>query len=348
MRIRMFVMAFLISLGTISVASAQRRPRLEVGSSAPQLTVDWIKGSFESGDAEVYVVEFWATWCGPCKKSIPHLTKIQEEYEDDGLAIIGVSTDEDVDLVKSFVRRQGRKMEYIVAIDKRNRTKRMWMEAAGKKGIPVSFIVDKERIIQWIGHPSDPEFENILGKVMSGRYNMKKQQDAAPSISAARSARSGKSWKVAKKAYDNAIAIDPFIFAHLYIEQAQMLLLDKKDPTAAYSYLDKIITERGAEDPELLTWIARDIAENEDIPDDVRRMDVAMQAAQMALTLTEKKTNPLYLSTIAFIHLKNGDIDKAVECQRKAYFSAKKKDKFKHKNILESYKQQQQHAEVKE
>ncbi len=50
MRIRMFVMAFLISLGTISVASAQRRPRLEVGSSAPQLTVDWIKGSFESGD----------------------------------------------------------------------------------------------------------------------------------------------------------------------------------------------------------------------------------------------------------------------------------------------------------
>jgi thiol-disulfide isomerase/thioredoxin len=346
MRIRSLIIAFLFSLLTVSTLFAQGRVQLGVGSPAPSLTVDYVKGSFDPSSGGVYVVEFWATWCAPCKKSIPHLTKIQEEYKDDGLTIIGVSTDEDQQTVETFVRVQGRKMDYTVAVDRRGRTARAWMNASGQNGIPVAFIVDKDGMIQWIGHPLNPEFDEILTKVMSGRYNLKKQQDASSSIRAARSARSGNSWNVASKAYDNAIAIDPFIFAELYVEHAQMLLLDKKDPTAAYAFIDKVIAERGPEDPELLTWFARDIADNEDIPEDVRRMDVAMRAATTARSLAEDQNNPMYLSAIAFVHFKNGDFDKAVELQREAYFSAKRKDKDKEKRTLESYKQQQQHAEV--
>ena len=75
-----------------------RNNNLKVGSPAPGLNIDeWVKGEFNPSDAEVYVLEFWATWCAPCRKSIPHLTQLQEEYELDGLKIVGISTDEDAD-----------------------------------------------------------------------------------------------------------------------------------------------------------------------------------------------------------------------------------------------------------
>ena len=78
---------------------------------APGLDIEeWVQGgekTLEKGT--VYVVEFWATWCGPCRKSIPHLSKLNDEYGDDGLVIIGVS-DEEPDTVRNFVKGQGKKL----------------------------------------------------------------------------------------------------------------------------------------------------------------------------------------------------------------------------------------------
>ena len=293
-------------------------------------------------------MEFWATWCSPCRKSIPHLTKLQEEFGEDGLTIIGISTDENTEAVEPFVERQGMKMNYTVGIDNRGRTQRSWMQAAGQKGIPCAFIVDRENVIQFIGHPLSEEFEEILVKVMSGRYNLKKQIEAEPLIKAAESYRAGNSWAEAAKAYDNAIAIDEMVFAKLYIEQFNMLLIDKNDPEAAYAYITNVMLTRGSDDPELLTWIARDIASNEDISDANRKMDFALQTATTALEYARSKTDPKFLSTIAFVHFKNGDIDKAVEWQRKAYFAARQKDKDAYKYDLDSYKTQQQHVDASE
>jgi thiol-disulfide isomerase/thioredoxin len=81
--------AFLM-FGAGGAASAQT---LNIGDPAPQLVVkEFVKGSpvtqFKPGS--VYVVEFWATWCGPCKTSIPHLTELQKKYGDK-VTFVGVS-----------------------------------------------------------------------------------------------------------------------------------------------------------------------------------------------------------------------------------------------------------------
>ena len=342
-------MLFLVFTITSVVTAQGRSSKLEEGSTAPGLNVaDWVKGEFNQGEAEVYVVEFWATWCAPCKRSIPHLTELQEEYGIDGLEIVGISTDTDDDdetaleKVTDFVRRQGIKMKYNVGIDNRRRSSRTWMKAAGLNGIPSAFIVDKNGVIQWIGNPLDPNFDVMLEKVMSGRYDVNKMNDAKGSKKEADRSRSLQSWDPAQKAYENAIAIDPIVFADQYIELFNMLLIDKRDVASAYALADKIITERGSEDPELLTWLAKEIASNEEISDSDRRMDVAMKAAKTALTFAKRKNDPKYTSTIAFVYYYDDKIDDAIDWQRKAYFSAREKKKKPYRQTLESYRIQKQ------
>ncbi len=348
MRIRTILTTVLFSLLTLSsLAFAQgRSDKLEAGSLAPGLNVEtWVKGSFNAAQAEVYVVEFWATSCGPCKLSIPHLTELQEEYELDGLQIVGISTDSETEKVAPFVRKQGLKMNYIVGIDNRRRTSRAWMKAAGLEEIPSAFIVDKNGVIQWIGNPLDENFDIILAKVMSGRYDVKKMKEVKESKSAAKHFRSLNSWDDAQNAYENAIAIGPIVFADQYIELFKMLLIEKRDEVAAYELANKIITERGSEDPELLTWLAKEIASNEEITGSARRIDVAMNAALTAQTFAKRKNDPKYISTIAFVYYYDDKIEDAIEWQRKAYFSAREKKKEPYKFTLDSYRIQKQLAE---
>lgn len=119
-------LAFLLALMTFHLPhtraqSPESDNTLVIGSRPPALKVaGWISGepitSFEPGGT--YVVEFWATWCGPCIRSIPHLSKLAETYRDDGLKVVGVSVwERDWSGVAPFVERMGDDMTYSVAYD---------------------------------------------------------------------------------------------------------------------------------------------------------------------------------------------------------------------------------------
>lgn len=156
---------------------AEQRP---LGAPAPRLEIDFLQGEpfdLKTGVGEnFYIIEFWATWCGPCRQSIPHLSNLYEKYKSRGLKVVGVS-DESADLVRPYMNEMGDKMSYTVAIDPEAKTTRRYFNAYGISGIPTAFLVDTRGNVVWYGHPMDRMMEQMI-------LALAKQKDA---IRAARS-----------------------------------------------------------------------------------------------------------------------------------------------------------------
>src|SRR5271156_3295061 len=114
------IRAFTVAAALLAAVSASGA-KLSVGDPAPKLqTGKWIQGdpvtTFDSN--HVYIIEFWATWCGPCRESIPHLNELSEKFKDRGLIAIGQdSFEQNEDGVPAFVEKMGDKMTYRVALD---------------------------------------------------------------------------------------------------------------------------------------------------------------------------------------------------------------------------------------
>ena len=172
----------LLIICTFTYANGQDQSvKLGVGSTAPELRVSWLKGTPVTGFTgdKLYVVEFWATWCGPCKAAMPHLSELAKRYEGK-VVFIGVdvwekgyqtkSYDSFTPMLKEFVEGMGDKMSYNVAMDNNDLyMAKSWMEASGQQGIPASFIIKGGQIV-WIGHPH--VIEKTIDEILGGTYNM--------------------------------------------------------------------------------------------------------------------------------------------------------------------------------
>lgn len=155
-------------------------PELFIGSKAPELQIaKYVKGDsveqFENG--KVYVVEFWATWCGPCIAAFPHLTELQAQHQDK-VQFIGVNVWERfpdqatrINEIEKFVAEQGDRMGYTVAVEEGSAMADTWMRPAGQNGIPAAFIVDGTGTIAWVGHPMN--IDDSLESVIAGEFDAK-------------------------------------------------------------------------------------------------------------------------------------------------------------------------------
>lgn len=152
-----------------STQSAAATVPTKLGDAAyPLVGLTWVKGEpVNVGGGKVTVVEFWATWCPPCRVSIPHLTDLQAKYEDRGVVVVGISN-EDEATVRPFVEKMGQKMDYHVAIDGAGKVGGGYMGAFKQNSIPTAFVVDKAGKVLWHGHPA--EIEPVLDQVVSGTY----------------------------------------------------------------------------------------------------------------------------------------------------------------------------------
>src|SRR4051812_48201322 len=177
---RAILIAVAACVSTSSIASAEEI--LNLGDPAPPLVVSkWVKGEkfekFEPG--KTYVVEFWATWCGPCRASIPHLTELAHKYRGHGVRFVGVDVwEQDTSKVQPFLTQMGDQMDYSVALDSvapgdkadDGVMAKTWLAAAAEYGIPAAFVVH-DATIAWIGHPM--QMDEPLAKIVAGAWNPK-------------------------------------------------------------------------------------------------------------------------------------------------------------------------------
>jgi len=304
----------------------------------------WIKGKpvdrFEKG--RLYVVEFWATWCGPCRASIPHLTELAKKYSGkvtfSGISVWETPTQKpgnsDVSYmpaVREFVKSEGADMDYNVGADGPTGTmSESWMVAAGQDGIPTAFVVGRDGKIAWIGHPMIG-LDEALDQMLTGKFDYaaerKREESAATEKNDPKSesnllkpfvtAMTEKRYQDAVSAVDKIIADHPEFADDLVV--AKLAALAHLDPSSANAYA-KGESENGAKrKPVVLNSIAWAMVDDED-PLPGIDYSLAESIAAEAVALLKPNTRELAetLDTLALAQFKCGKRGDAAATEERA------------------------------
>ena len=346
-------MATLLALVVGANVACAAETTLKVGDAAPKLlTGKWIQGEpvkeFEKGKA--YIVEFWATWCGPCRASIPHLNETYRKYKEKDLIVVGQDCFEgDESLVDPFVKKMGDKMTYRVALDDKSENKKgkmaeTWMSAAGRNGIPSAFLVDKQGLIAWIGHPMALK-EKTIDDVLAGTFDVHKAaaayEKAQKNEAQLQTVWMGMNTAMQQKQWDKAQA--KLAEAQKLVPEDQLdnldmprlnILYGKEDYPTAYKLVAKI-SDAHPENSMLQNDLAWQIATDTNIKE--RDLKLAESCANRANQGADGK-DPGILDTVARIKFMQGHKEEAVAFQEKAVALAEGDTKTQLEKTLEGYK----------
>ncbi len=321
--------------------------KLKIGDPAPSIHVaKWFKGEpgsgFETG--QVYVVEFWATWCASCKEGMPHLTALAKEFE--GKArIIGVSiweaekTNHTARLaaVGKFVDRMGDKMKYLVAADDNEGfMARNWMGEADEDGLPTAFIVGKDGKIAWIGSPHHG-LDKALEGTVAGTLDSKTALAAVAERQKIREERARRAkllkpvtdLQTQSKPAEAVAALDKVVADHPELANLtgvfRFRLLMGYDQPAAYRLMRELLNGQLKNNASTLYSVARELT---DPPGPkTKDWDLAFAVSQRACELS-RFTNPSHLSTLAEAYAGKGNYAKAVETEELALAKAAADESF--------------------
>jgi thiol-disulfide isomerase/thioredoxin len=335
----------------LSFNAAAATNTLNVGDPAPKLQT----GKFVQGDpvtefapGKAYIVEFWATWCGPCRASIPHLNETSIKFKDKGLIVIGQDCSEpDESKVAPFVKSMGESMTYRVALDNKEgggkgKMAETWMKAAARNSIPTAFLIDTTGHIAWIGHPMSLK-EKTIEDVLAGTFNAKEtaaeeeKQEAELQALERRfqAAMQDGNWDAALSDLDELEKVAPDGMADALASARLKVLFSKKDYPAGY----KLITQLGdahKDDPMTENNLAWMIISDKSIehPD----FDLAIKLARRATDgAKEPAQKSMFLDTLARAKFMQGSKQEGIALEQKALALAGDKDKEKLQKTLDSY-----------
>ena len=338
----------------VTPAAARPAATLKAGDPAPAyLPGKWLQGDpVAAFDRDhVYLIEFWATWCGPCVAAIPHVNELHEKFKDKGLVVIGQNVwEDDAGKVEPFVKAMKGKLNYRVAADEgsaqgKGRVADAWLKAAGLTGIPATFLVDKNGTIAWIGHPmklAASDIEQLLAgtfKIKQAAPDADRKQAAKPSGLSegelqAYAAIRAKNWPAAEAALGTIRKEAPEDGMKVDTMHLEILLAKGDEAPAAAALADKIVAGAGNNLP-LKDSIAERLARS-----DHPSAEILAAAERIALAGNEALNgkNISSLNTLAHIAFLRGDQAKAVELQTRAFELSKPAAQPRMKLFLDAYK----------
>lgn len=288
---------------------------------------------------KVVVVEFWATWCGPCRTSMPHMSSLQESYGDK-IQFVGIS-DENEATVGNFMEQDAGQglpwsevIKYTIALDEDGATNEGYMRAANQRGIPAAFIVGKSGNVEWIGHPMT--IDEPLEQVVNGTWDVAVARKQFETAQKSELVMMKVQQAFARGDLDTAILLVDDLLEDapndINLLMTRISLLARAGKTVEFNGAAKAAVEALADNAQALNAISWIMAAQ--MTGEERDLGIALSAAKRAAELTDNG-DPSILETLARVHYEQGNLTDAITTQTLAV--AADPDSEELKATLENY-----------
>jgi len=269
---------------------------------------------------QVYVIDFWATWCSACSGTIAHLSLLQEKYRDKGLTVIGVSAKDNLNTEQSvgaFVKSHAAILRYPTGWCAESATRDAYLKASGQEGLPCCFVIDRQGKIAYIGHPM--QLEEVVPKVLAGTWRAGTDAELLGRafdklLDAVQEARADPA--KALKMFTELEQSHPRMTA--YVDDYKLLILMRNQRLEESEKLFREIVAESQKDQDAMKlvalcnyWIAAEINPKR------HKLTLAVEAAEAAQKITGGQDMNVN-ATSAQVHAVAGDRAKAVRYAKKA------------------------------
>jgi peroxiredoxin len=148
----------------VQTPGGPQAPAPVVGAPAPDFVLNELSGGqvrLADLKGQVVLLNFWATWCGPCEAEMPAIEDRYTTFKGQGLVVLGINQDEDAEIVQAFVERLG--LDFPILLD----PGAVVGELYRARGLPTTFIVDRDGqiVVQKVGYMSDGQLDQYLSQV---------------------------------------------------------------------------------------------------------------------------------------------------------------------------------------
>ena len=137
----------LLLAGALAGAVPSARASVQLASAAPDFTLKSVGGPnlrLQEQRGQVVMINFWATWCGPCRQEMPHLNRIYDKYRSAGFVLLGVNIDDDPRAAADLAAKLG--LRFPVLLDTEKKVSRVYDMSA----MPATLLIDRDGRVRHI------------------------------------------------------------------------------------------------------------------------------------------------------------------------------------------------------